>query len=104
MGWGRFLLLGNLGQQLDFADQEGEIRRLRNSMDSLRDAHRRTAAGQDEIAGLRREIDELRLYLAVLVRAIVAKGVLSEAELRALVEMVDAEDGAADGSFQGPVA
>ena len=29
MGWGRMLLLGNLGQQLDIEDQRREIRELK---------------------------------------------------------------------------
>jgi hypothetical protein len=29
MGWGRFLLLGDLGQQLDLSDQRREMRDLR---------------------------------------------------------------------------
>lgn len=48
-------------------------------------------------------MDELRLHLAVLVRAVVAKGVLTREEVRALVEAVDAEDGTLDGRHEGPV-
>ena len=32
MGWGRYLLLGDLGQQLDLADQAEEIQRLKRQV------------------------------------------------------------------------
>ena len=34
MGWGRMLLLGNLGQQLDIEDQRREIQQLRSRVRS----------------------------------------------------------------------
>ena len=99
MGWGRYLLLGNLGQQMDIADQREQMDRMRGI---LRSRARRGASRKD-VERLEGEVDELRLYLAALVRLVVARGVITEEELRALVAAVDAEDGAADGRHGGKV-
>jgi hypothetical protein len=50
------------------------------------------------------ENDELRLYLAALVRLLTAKGLVSREEIRQVVNAVDAEDGTRDGKYQGHVA
>ena len=107
MGWGRFLLLGNLGQQLDLSDQKAELENMRYEL-----AHSRNVAAsascdasalQREIAALQRENDELRLYLAALVRLLVSKGAISAEELTAIVNAVDSEDGLPDSRFQGEI-
>jgi len=102
MGWGRMFLLGNIGQQLDIHEQREEMRRLRGTVREVQS----TKAGQDEMAAhvaqLEQEIDELRLYLTAVIRHLVAKGIASEAELEALIEAVDAEDGTVDGRLDGP--
>lgn len=104
MGWGRWLLLGNLGQQLDIEDQRKEIQCLRRAM------HGRSRSGSrsvkelgDRVGELERENDELRLYLASLVRYLVNEGVLGVEDFAKLVEEIDSEDGAADGGYEGEV-
>ena len=100
MGWGRYLLLGDLGQQLDLSDQKREIESLR---DELRRA--RTASdGRNDTAQLQAENDELRLYIAALVRLLTSKGVITRQELKDLIAVVDAEDGRSDGRYTGPMA
>jgi Tfp pilus assembly protein PilO len=99
MGWGRFLLLGNLGQQLDLADQRREMRDLRAE---LRRAQR-PQADATTLAELRAENDELRLYLTALMRLLAAKGVVTREELEQIVAAIDAEDGESDGGRRGPV-
>ncbi len=101
MGWGRFLLLGNLGQQLDISDQRNEIEDLR---EELRRSRSSSPAASSDIARLQAENDELRLYLAALVRLLTAKGLVSREEIRRVVNTVDAEDGTPDGKYQGDVA
>jgi hypothetical protein len=91
------LLLGNIGQQLDIQDQRDEIRRLRGIVSS----GRQRGGGSEKTERLERELDETRLYVAVLVRLLVSKGVATQKEIRALVEAIDAEDGAADGKSGG---
>ncbi len=101
MGWGRFLLLGNLGQQLDISDQRNEIEDLKQQ---LRRSRVSSPPVGDDIARLQAENDELRLYLAALVRLLTAKGLVSREEIRRVVNTVDAEDGTPDGKYQGDVA
>jgi hypothetical protein len=100
MGWGRTLLLGNIGQQMDLSDQRAEIERLERGISverALRD-------GADEMIGrLRRENNELKLYLAALVRLLLAKKVVTLDEIRQIVDVLDREDAAQDGAYAGPV-
>ncbi len=100
MGWGRFLLLGNLGQQLDLSDQRAEIEQLRNELSQRRNA---SAESPDQIKMLQDENDELRLYLAALVRILVSKGIITPEQLKQVVDTIDTEDGAADGKHSGKI-
>lgn len=99
MGWGRMLLLGNLGQQLDIEDQRRELQDLRSKVRSesrgaVHDVERRLNV-------LERQSDEMKLYLAALVRYLAAKGQVDLNEFAKLVDEIDAEDGAADGRYEG---
>jgi hypothetical protein len=98
MGWGRYLLLGDFGQQLDLADQRDEIENLR---DELRRS--RSCSSARDVVQLQAENDELRLYLAAVVRLLTSKGIVSSEELRRLVDIIDAEDGKQDGRHTGSV-
>ena len=100
MGWGRFLLLGDLGQQLDLSDQKAEIDRLR---DEMRRSRSSTPDLNSNLRQLQNEHDEVKLYLAALVRLLVSKGILSGDELKQMVAMIDAEDGSVDGAFSGRI-
>ncbi|MCX7006315.1 MAG: hypothetical protein NTY53_03545 [Kiritimatiellaeota bacterium] len=100
MGWGRYLLLGDLGQQLDLSDQKEEIAQLREELQRSRSAG---AAPTGEIARLQAENDELRLYLAALVRLLVTKGVVTPGEIKQCVDAIDSADGARDGRYSGPI-
>lgn len=97
MGWGRMLLLGNLGQQMDIEDQRREIEELRNQL--RQDARQR--GDHVTMTMLAAENAELRLYLAALVRYMVAKGQIDPEEFEQLLEAVDAADGATDGGYTG---
>ncbi|MBN1360101.1 MAG: hypothetical protein JW993_05895 [Sedimentisphaerales bacterium] len=99
MGWGRMLLLGNLGQQLDIEDQRRELQELRSRMRSESGGAVRDIELRLDI--LERQSDEMKLYLAALVRYLAAKGPIDLREFAKLVDEVDAEDGAADGRYQG---
>jgi hypothetical protein len=99
MGWGRFLLLGNLGQQLDLSDQQREMDDLRDELSRMR----RSEGNATTIAELRAENDELRLYLTALMRLLATKGVVTREELEQIVVAIDAEDGEIDGGRRGPV-
>jgi hypothetical protein len=97
MGWMRYLLLGDLGQQLDIQDQADEIARLKQHMRNPFDA------SPSDVNSLRTENAELRLYVAVLFRLLISKGIASEDEVRTLINRIDAADGAVDAGFKGDV-
>ena len=88
MGWGRTLLLGDIGNRLDIEDTERDIARLRQR---LRDNTRTDRAQDERLAELESENDQLKLYLASLLRLLVTKGTLSEDELAAFVDVIDAD-------------
>ncbi len=98
MGWGRMLLLGNLGQQLDINDTQAALSQIDAQLDQIgrsdQDLSRR-------IQQLTAENQELKLYLAAVVRLLAAKNIVTDAELRAIVDAIDRSDGAADGKFTG---
>jgi hypothetical protein len=100
MGWGRYLLLGDLGQQLDLSDQKAEIDQLR---DALAQSRSEAQGPSQSLRELQAENDEMRLYLAVVIRLLAAKGVLTKEEIARMVDSLDAEDGRRDGKYQGPL-
>jgi hypothetical protein len=102
VGWGRMLLLGDWGQQMDIEEQREELASLRRQL--------RTTSGQPETTALAARVDrmeagldELRLYVAALVRYLGRQSILQQDDFRALVEAIDAEDGQTDGGYRGEV-
>jgi len=86
MGWGRMFLMGNVGQQLDIGDVENAVNEmqsafLENQQADLKQEH--------SITELRRENQDLKLYLAAMVRLLVSKGVLKPEEVEATVNAVE---------------
>ena len=86
MGWGRMMLLGNVGQQLDIQDLENAIDRMQTDVARTRDLDRTQEQDIDE---LKREVHELKLYLATLVKLLVAKGVIRQEEVDTAVQVID---------------
>jgi len=86
MGWGRTLLLGDIGNRLDIEDTERDIAGLRHRLRTQSGTDR---AQDERIAGLERENDQLTLYLASLLRLLVSKGVVTHDELSAFVEVLE---------------
>lgn len=88
MGWGRMLLLGNVGQQFDIQDLHAVVEEMKSAV-----------AGQDEIDRsqgeqlrlLKEENRELKLYLATLLKLLASKGVLSAAETEAMVREIESD-------------
>ena len=88
MGWGRTFLLGDIGNRLDIADTERDVAGLRRRLASKS----RIDRGQDErLEELENENDQLKLYLASLIRLLVSKGTLSKDEITTFVEIIDAD-------------
>jgi hypothetical protein len=100
MGWGRTLLLGDIGNRLDIADTEREIATLKREIAS---SFRNDMSQDEKIGALITENAQLKLGFASLVRLLIRKGSISSDELAAVVAAVDAEDGSADGQFNGNV-
>ena len=86
MGWGRMLLLGNVGQQLDIDDLNKYLGK------AIAELNQNTALDREqavEIARLQAENKELKLYTLALGRLHRSKGVLNEAEVNQLVLAID---------------
>jgi len=89
MGWGRTLFLGDIGNRLDIEDTEKDIESLRHRLQ----AKSHTDQAQNErLEELENENDQLKLYLASLLRLLVGKGILSRDELAAFVEVIDPDE------------
>lgn len=86
MGWGRMMLLGNVGQQLDIQDVENAVGQLQATLQQADELDRQQ---EQEIDALRRENLELKLYLATLIKLLVAKGVIRQEEVDAAVHAVE---------------
>ena len=100
MGWGRTFLLGDVGNRLDISDCEEDIRVLK---ESLMEIHQEEQAQDTELMILKRENDELKLYIASIIRLLTNKGMLTAEEIKKMVDIIDAEDGAMDGKVRGDV-
>ena len=100
MGWGRTLLLGDIGNRLDIEDTERDIASLKQKISG---SFHKDMTQDKKIDALIAENGELKLYLASVVRLLTTKGAISPEELRAMVEAVDAEDGSSDGKYDGGI-
>ena len=89
MGWGRMMLLGNVGQQLDIGDLERSIGEMQGAFLE----NQRTDLDQAKaIAALKRENRDLKLYLATLIRLLVSKGVIKPEEIETVVRAVETQN------------
>ncbi len=100
MGWGRTLLLGDIGNRLDIEDTERDIANLRSKISRF---SRKDKSQDEQIIDLANENAELKLYLAALIRLLTAKGAITPGDLETMVNAVDAEDGQVDGRFDGDI-
>ena len=86
MGWGRMMLMGNVGQQLDIQDLGNTVSQLQTVLEQTQNLDLQQERTLDE---LRTENRELKLYLATLVHLLVAKGLIQQAEVDAAVHAID---------------
>ncbi len=86
MGWGRMLLMGNFGQQLDIGDVENAVNEMQSA---FLENHQVDLKQEHSITELRRENQDLKLYLATIVRLLVSKGVLKPEEVEATVNAIE---------------
>ena len=100
MGWGKTLLLGDIGNRLDIEDTETDIKNLKREIS----ASFKTDMSQDEkIESLIRENAQLKLYLAGVIRLLTSNGTISKRELERMVDKLDAEDGQRDSKYDGDI-
>jgi hypothetical protein len=100
MGWGRTLFLGDIGNRLDIEDTERDINQLKQRIAGAQNKN----VSQDHIMKeLFTEHAQMKLYLASIVRLLLAKGSISKEELEVMVDVIDAEDGEVDGMFHGEI-
>src|SRR5262245_33416063 len=99
MGWGRMFLLGNVGQQMDLAEHENELSSLKTKLAMQRMLGE---SADVQIGKLIKETDELKLYLAALIRLLVSKNLVAPEEIARIVDTLDREDGI-DRKFTGPI-
>lgn len=78
MGWARFLLLGDLGQQLDIDEVHEHVERMRNERDLDNWDIRKIREVADELL-------ELEVRHGLLVRLLITKGVISAEEYAGLI-------------------
>lgn len=88
MGWGRMLLLGDVGQQFDIGDLNNEIAVMQDAFLQNQQVDLNQAKSLEQ---LRQENQELKLYLATLIRLLVAKGVLKPEEVETTVRAIETE-------------
>jgi len=86
MGWGRMMLLGNVGQQMDIGDLENAVNQMRGEVAEKDQVDREQG---EDIERLKNENHELKLYLATLIRLLVSKGVLKQEEVAATVSAIE---------------
>ncbi len=86
MGWGRTLLLGDIGTQLNVQDVENAVEQMR---DEVQRNENLDAEQQENIQRLIQENHELKLYLATLLKLLVSKGVLKQEEIQATVQAIE---------------
>jgi hypothetical protein len=100
MGWGRTLLLGDIGNRLDIGDTERDIASLKRE---IAGGFNKDMSQDEMIRKLVAENTQLKLYFVSLVRLLTRKGSITRDELQGVVAAVDAEDGRVDGQFTGKI-
>ena len=83
------LFLGNIGQQLDLDDVGIEIQRIKETFAQVSEVDH---AQGNELQRLRRDNDELRLYVVTLMRLLVQKGVLTTQETASMAAAIDTDN------------
>ncbi len=86
MGWMRYLLLGDVGQQMDIEDMRDRLEQMRSEKAPAEASH------EKQLAALQHETHDLRLRLGVLIKLLIAKNVLTAEEIASMVATLEPED------------
>ncbi len=100
MGWGRTLLLGDIGNRMDIGDVERDVAKLKRELDN---ACRLDTSQEERLAHLVNENAELKLYVSTTLRLLLSKGIISQSEIEMMVNEIDFSDGERDGGLDGPI-
>jgi hypothetical protein len=73
----------------------------RRRAERLRRQERRTS--DERLTALEESLGEMALFVRTLYRLLVEKGTLDRAEFLEVARAIDAQDGAADGRYTGPL-
>src|SRR5437879_5665322 len=98
MGWASWAFLAEHEDQI--ADQGERIRSLKKK---LAEEARTIEATEASMIKLQVENDQLKLYLAAVVRILIKKGLTSREDIKRLVELIDMEEGTADHRLKGDI-
>lgn len=79
MGWGRYFLLGDIGQQLDLSDMR----------QALEQQDQRDRTQEETIQTLWRENQQLKMAVTGLANLLVQKGVLPQADVEHIAREID---------------
>lgn len=93
MGWGRTLLLGDVGTQMNVVDLENQINALHNYLNKNREFE---ASQVDTINRLVADNHKLKLCIGTLARVLLARNLITADELGNVADMID--DAAPQGS------
>jgi hypothetical protein len=94
MSWTRLFLLGDIGQQLDIEDVRHDVERMRAERDLVDWERRNTKDLADELL-------ELELRHGLLVRLLIAKGVITAQEYATLIAAARPKPAPAEGAVDG---
>lgn len=97
MGWARTLLLGDIGNRLDIADAEKNIKRMQVAQ---RKAKSVIKSKEHTIVALKDELGRQKLAIQALTRFLIEKEVIDSEELSDFITKIDAEDGVIDGKME----
>ena len=93
MGWMRTLLLGDIGNRLDIADNEDRIRQMRRAQRERDRGKSSKDESQDEqLAALQAELTELELTVGAMTSLLLSKGTFTANELEAVVDAIEGGD------------
>ena len=85
MGWMRTLFMGDFGQNLEIED-------LQERLNQMRDEKAPAARTQEkQIKALQEETHDLKVRLAVLIKLLVAKNVLTAQEIASMIAALEPE-------------
>jgi hypothetical protein len=86
MGWMRALFMGDIGQNL-------EIEELQQRLDEMRNEKAAASWTQEkQVEALREETHHLKVRLAVLIKLLVAKNLLTAQEIASMITALESED------------